>query len=206
MASITASMQGTFDDDDYYDDDRHNKEPNEENKENPPSAPEFSLIPSKTPSSTPTSIPSLIPTSLPTLVPTSMPSAQPTIQPSMSPTCKDIDNGNTFGTTSTTEPQVLTYIYEMETDPNSDASVADDILPSVEREITGMIAANFAEFTCVENEVVRRHRKLARRYNDGHHDFIKQAQHSNNRMLLQGLSSAPADVVLQDSCKCNVFL
>ena len=102
-----------YDDDNDDDSDRHKKEINEENKENPPSPPEFSRIPSTNPSLAPTPMPTTTPTATLTTVPTSIPSVRPTIQPSSSPTCKDNDNGNIFGVTSTSEAKVLTYIYEI---------------------------------------------------------------------------------------------
>jgi hypothetical protein len=143
------------------------------------------------PSKKPSNVPSKAPTHLPTLErqPTSIPSSSLTGFPtkstappsvSTSPTCF-IDTGvGNFGDVVTLYAETIAYIYEMETDPSSTASISLDVIPSLEKQILISLIPNFFDDYCAES--VRR--QLLARSN----------QETEGTMM--GISSLPADKVM----------
>ncbi len=174
------------------DDDRHNKEPKEYNKSNPPSPPKYTYHPSAAPTSVPTFPPTDSPTKNPSSRPTLPPSQKPTNKPTKSqssnptksptkppssnptqtPTQKVIVSKPTlsptksspvfqkqcnllqFGNTTALEPTILTFSYEIETDPGVSISVTDDVVPCVEGAISSMLAASLSFKDVVDTDVV----------------------------------------------------
>lgn len=205
------------------DDDRHNKEPKEENKSNPPSPPEYTYHPSAAPTSVPTFSPTDSPTrnpsSRPTLPPSHQPTSKPTKSPStnptqspthvptksppkptQSPTKKIIVSTPTsspvfqkqcnllqFGNTTGLEPTILTFSYEIETDPDVPISVTDDVVPCVEGAISSMLAASLS-FKDVDTDV------------DATGASSTLIYKNDRRMLTEivGLSSQPEDTLEKD--------
>ena len=129
--------------------DRHDKDPEDKDVNNP----NIFEPPISPPTPTPTPFVTLEPTTsiptpeLPTAGPTSMPTSSPVNQPTTSiptpelptagptsmppPSC--FDETGVFGDTSSEDKRTLVnYFYEVETDPSVSASVSDDILPQLE--------------------------------------------------------------------------
>jgi hypothetical protein len=174
------------------DEDRHNKNVNETNADNPDFIPNYSRLPSAPPTQVPSKVPSWNPSVEPTFVPTNLrsqsPSSSPppTQLPSISPTssqapssvpstrpsvdCTADENGS-FGDTSTgNESLVLIYNYELTTQTNDTKLLNDDILPALEVAISDRLLTLIYSKNCA----------------------------SRRRLELVGLSASPSDVVYEN--------
>lgn len=110
LGSPRSAIRGLDRNDD--DNDRHDKDPDEGNSSN---------------------VPTISPTASPSKKPTEAPT-QPTVRKvTDSPTgrCVHDEGGGNFGDVKSLEPIVLTYMYEMEVDPTTNATL-DEVLPSLE--------------------------------------------------------------------------
>jgi len=156
--------------------------------------------PSKSPTKDPTQAPtkSLSPTR--TLQPTKAPSKSPTMDPTKapvtsSPTCKVATVTGEFGDVEAIQPVVLTYLYEMDTDISSSASVDQEIIPDLE-----LLMVNFLIPTLFGDDCPT----------DGGRRLQMISRQSHERKLestdfppssIKGLSSFPEDQLLPKS-KC----
>lgn len=258
LSRTTSMKRNIFGGEVDEDDDRHNRDPEDEDKSNPPAPPDYTFIPSMAPSSfpsfEPTSIPSLTPSNLPsrsptvypsiapsaspsdlpsdspsvhpsiaaTMSPSSSPSKSPTVYPSInhstipssslskipttfpsttplpsattttSPTCFDGITGEArdFGNTDT-DPIVISYFYEIETDRDCVVPIETDVLPYVEEAIAEMLARSYLGITCGSGStaVGRREKELVRRR--------RRNQIESSETML-GLSSSPQDKALSE--------
>lgn len=145
----------------FYDDDRYNSGPNENDVTDAP----YALFWSTSPSASPTLFPSASPTNAPLISPTNTPSTQDvTFRPSLQPTitlspspCTSDSNGN-FGdfTNENIQAQILTYQYEIQLhptfiNPNINDSMSDRqymqliIVPALEKYMLDYLIPNMFE-------------------------------------------------------------
>ena len=204
------------------DDGRHTKKPEEENKSNPPAPPEYTFHPSMAPSPIPSLQPSLIPSTMPTVHPSSSPtihitqipsshsSSYPTLEPSntqsLSPTCFNGNSGGEtgeevgFGNTDDTDPVIVSYIYSIETDPKSNASIESDVLPNVEEAIASMLAKSFLGISCGSNgdgsDDNTDSTEISRSRNGEKLNQLRRRRNQSSTGTMLGLSSAPEDKML----------
>jgi hypothetical protein len=142
--------------------------------------------PTVPPTGNPTHNPSKVhvPTGNPTTIPsTSAPTrstASPTV--SVSPTCFiDTETGN-FGDVLNLNANILGYVYEMETDPSSTASVSQDVIPSLEKQMLKFLIPNYFENYCGSGDNTSRYLALQKNFETGG--------------TMMGISSFPADKVM----------
>eukprot|EP00557_Chaetoceros_sp_GSL56_P004728 CAMPEP_0176488132 /NCGR_PEP_ID=MMETSP0200_2-20121128/6541_1 /TAXON_ID=947934 /ORGANISM="Chaetoceros sp., Strain GSL56" /LENGTH=434 /DNA_ID=CAMNT_0017885085 /DNA_START=446 /DNA_END=1750 /DNA_ORIENTATION=+ len=190
----------------FGDDDRHGKDPDTFDAENPltwyPTKSPVTLSPTKSTTNVPSHAPSSLPTAKPHL-PTSTPSREPTRQPhaptgnptlfpTVSPTCFiDTGNGN-FGDVGTINANVLSYVYEMETDPSSEASISQEVIPSLENQMLKMLIPNYFEDYCsVEENIARK--------------LLIQGRTVESGGTMMGISSLPADKVMTQGCQTTTI-
>lgn len=147
--------------------------------------------PTVPPTDNPTHNPSKVhvPTGNPTTIPsTSAPTistASPTI--SVSPTCFiDTETGN-FGDVLNLNANILGYVYEMETDPSSTASVSQDVIPSLEKQMLKFLIPNYFDNYCGSGDNTSRHLAIQKNFETGG--------------TMMGISSFPADKVMTRGCQ-----
>jgi hypothetical protein len=160
---------------------RYNREPPIINTENPEETPEYSFHPSAAPSMS------------------RSPSLTPSDTPSSSPSCSIEEDSGSFGNTSS-NPIVLDYSYEMETDSTSTGPITDEIVPSLEEAISRLIIRSF-QIPCDTTATGSRQLGVNTSLRRGRKELggSEQSLDSNARILdeftILGLSSFPADVV-----------
>jgi len=136
------------------DDDRHDHDPNDKNPPDVTTPPTRSpVISTPSPTVAPTSSPTKSPTSAPTpapKVPTSSPSTPPTA--TMQPTCDGVNIvTGIMGNSGNLPATVLRYMYAIETDPNSSASMMGEIIPALEMKMLKVIGRNYMTPQCSES-------------------------------------------------------
>lgn len=148
-----------------------------------------SCMPSKAPTGEPQ--PSAIPTDSPSRAPFTS-TLSPSVSVSVSPTCTiDTGTGN-YGDVTSVDANVLIYVYEMETDPSSSASISQEVIPKLEKQILNAMIPNYFDNYCKTDS------------NNARKRVMQISRETGGAMV--GISSLPSDKVRAQGKRRHVEL